>query len=299
MAPKNDDVDELFEVRNSFYIGSFQQCINEAQKLKPSNPDLVLSRDVYMYRAYAAAGRYGVVLDELSSASSPELNAVRLFADYLANPDRRDKVVSELESKMSSSVDANSDTFLLMAGSIYYHEQNYDSALRCLRQSDSLECIAMSVQCYLSLDKVDLARKEVKKMQEKDDDATLTQLAQAWFNLAVGGEKLQDAFYIFQELADKNSSTSLLLNGQASAYMQQNKMEDAEDILQEAINKDSNCPETLINMIVLSQHMGKAPEVTNRYLTQLKDSHARHPFVKDYLEKEAEFDRLATQYVSS
>ncbi|XP_036306325.1 coatomer subunit epsilon isoform X3 [Pipistrellus kuhlii] len=241
------EVDELFDVKNAFYIGSYQQCINEAQRVKPSSPERDVERDVFLYRAYLAQRKYGVVLDEIKPSSAPELQAVRMFAEYLASESQRDAVVAELDREMSRSVDVTNTTFLLMAASIYFHDQNPDAALRALRQGDSLECMAMTVQILLKLDRVDLARKELKKMQDQDEDATLTQLATAWVNLAV----------------------------------------------------DSGHPETLINLIVLSQHLGKPPEVTNRYLNQLKDAHRFHPFIKEYQAKENDFDRLILQYTPS
>nr|XP_044997968.1 coatomer subunit epsilon isoform X3 [Jaculus jaculus] len=259
------EVDELFDVKNAFYIGGYQQCINEAQRVKLSCSEREVERDVFLYRSYIAqpgketdvlqGGRakvclsgpqrkYGVVLDEIKPTSAPELQAVRMFAEYLASESRRDAIVAELDREMSRSVDVTNTTFLLMAASVYFHDQNPDAALRTLHQGDSLECMAMTVQILLKLDRLDLARKELKRMQEQDEDATLTQLATAWVGLAL----------------------------------------------------DSSHPETLINLIVLSQHLGKPPEVTNRYLSQLKDAHRVHPFIKEYQAKENDFDRLVLLY---
>lgn len=44
---------------------------------------------------------------------------------------------------------------------------------------------ALSIITYLRMNRKDLATIEYRKLREKDEDATLTQMAQAWINLAL------------------------------------------------------------------------------------------------------------------
>lgn len=159
------------------------------------------------------------------------------------------------------------------------------------------QSLVFKLQVYLKLDRLDLARKEYKKIAEKDEYATLAQLALAWLNLHVAGEKTQDAYFIFQELKDKFGPTPLLLNGQATCLLAQGRYEEAEPLLQECIDRDANFLPALINQLLLAQFTGKSLEQVNRQLNQLKDDQSEgNIFLADYKVKESEFDKLALQY---
>ena len=99
MAPSTSDhVDELFDIKNAFYTGNYQTCVNEAQKLKLSDPELSTDRDVLMYRAYLALKKFRVVLEEVGPSSKPLLQPLAMLATFLSNHSRKVAVVDSLMS---------------------------------------------------------------------------------------------------------------------------------------------------------------------------------------------------------
>lgn len=161
----------------------------------------------------------------------------------------------------------------------------------------------MAVQSLLRMNRLDVARKVLARMQEKDDDATLTQLALAWVNIETGGEKLQDAYYIFQDFADKFVPTTILLNGQAVCHLGQHKYEEASQVLRESLDKDPNNYDTLVNLIALAGNQpvesGNSADAIQRYLSQIKDSHRGSQLMIDLEKHEADFNRLCLKYSPS
>lgn len=146
--------------------------------------------------------------------------------------------------------------------------------------------MALQVQVLLKMDRPDAADKVLKAMQAVNDDATLTQLATAWVNVGLGGAKVQEAFYIFQELGDKYSWTVKLFNGSAACHMLMGQYEDAEKDLAEALNKDGKDPETLANLVVCGLHCGRRGGAKLRtYQAQLRAVAPEHPLCTGALEE--------------
>ncbi|CAL9773842.1 unnamed protein product [Musa acuminata subsp. burmannicoides] len=276
--------DLLFGLRNSFYLGAYQAAINSSDI--PNLPaDDALERDVLVHRSYIALGSYQLVINEIDSSAPTALQAVKLLAVYLSE---NKAAISSLQEWFSHAEISNNPILRLIAGTIYMYEQDYNEALKHTNSGGSMELHALNVQIFIKMHRSDYAEKQLKIMQQIDEDHTLTQLANAWLDLAMGGSKVQEAYLIFQDFSEKYQMTGTILNGKAVCCMHMNRFDEAESLLLKALNKDAKDAETLANLAVCSLHLGKP---SSRYLNQLKLSHPDHMLVRCLASTEDNFDR--------
>lgn len=279
--------DLLFGLRNNFYLGAYQAAINNSD-VPNLSPDDAVERDCLVYRSYIALGSYQLVINEIDSSAATPLQAVKLLAMYLSSPTNKETTISSLHEWLGDPAIGNNPILRLIAGIIFLHEQDYNEALKHTNVGGTMDLHALNVQIFLKMHRSDYAEKQLRVMQQIDEDHTLTQLASAWLNLAVGGSKIQEAYLIFQDFSEKYQMTSLILNGKAVCCMHMGNFDEAESLLLEALNKDAKDPETLANLVVCSLHLGKS---SSRYLNQLKLSHPDHMLVKRSSSAEESFDR--------
>lgn len=279
--------DLLFSLRNNFYLGAYQAAINNSE-VPNLSPEDAIERDSLVYRSYIALGSYQLVINEIDSSAATPLQAVKLLALYLSSPDNKETTISSIRDWLGDPAIGNNPILRLIAGIIFIHEQDYNEALKHTNVGGTMDLHALNVQIFLKMHRSDYAEKQLRVMQQIDEDHTLTQLANAWLNLAVGGSKIQEAYLIFQDFSEKYQMTSLILNGKAVCCMHMGNFDEAESLLLEALNKDAKDPETLANLVVCSLHLGKP---SSRYLNQLKLSHPDHMLVKRASSAEESFDR--------
>lgn len=111
-----------------------------------------------------------------------------------------------------------------------------------------------------------------------------------------GGDKCQEALNTFQDLGEKYNMSLLLTNGIALCHMHLGQFEDAERLLQDGLSKSATDVDTLANMVVCMNHMGKSTDQITRYTSQLRAISPSHPWVVRYNDLDASFDRCAAQF---
>lgn len=290
-------MEDLFELRNYFYLGNFSAAVTEGETISVDDQGSQIERDVILKRIQVAQGNHKSVIEAVSDASHVSLQAVKLLSTLLSDPSSRDSVVMQIAAWLADDVALASESLVLMCAIIYAHVGDFDNALRTASRSSGLEHISLKVQVLLQMDRVDVAEKEVARMQRIDEDATLTQLAAAWVHLAKGGSGAQEAVYVYQDLLERHGSTDSILNGLALCHLALGKPDDAERVLQEAISKNPNHAETLINTVACAKYKNKPAELVGRYVERLTQIAPGCAWLEDMSTKENEFASLASRLI--
>ncbi|RUP44245.1 coatomer epsilon subunit-domain-containing protein, partial [Jimgerdemannia flammicorona] len=258
-----DSVDELFAIRNLFSLGAYQTLINEVSSSRAPLSDAAKQEaKSYLYRSYIAQGKYNLVISELKDSQIPEQHAIRLLAIYLQAKSKGDNTNKETTVKRVTELLAESTNVVnslvqLVAGTVLYNEGLLEDALKVLHHHGKnlevrkrfthycevylkLEPGAIAgnnvLSSFMTIDRLDLARKEVAAAKQWSEDAMLAQLLEAWVDLRIGGDKYKEAFYIFEEFAQSHSANTVkVLNGQAVANIALARYPEAESLLLEAL----------------------------------------------------------------
>lgn len=208
-------------------------------------------------------------------------------------------IITELQQLVSDPSNASATAQLIAAQTFLSHGEMTKEALSCVHLGNTMEHLALAAQIYIRMDRLDLAKKTLASMKLTDEEAVLTQLCAIYINLAVGRSEVQEAIHTLGSLTEQYGNSPLLLNLNASAYIIAGRYDDAQTCLTEAISEEEGTgtsSDTLINLVVCYQQLGKGMDAIGPVLEQLKSGYASHPFVQGLARVEGAFERESVKY---
>ncbi|KAJ4151038.1 hypothetical protein LMH87_011758 [Akanthomyces muscarius] len=280
---------ELINIHNHFHQGQYQEVVDfDTSSFSPDNE---LPARLLVLRARIALGQAQEVLADVKGASEPELQAAGALAQQALG--KTDAAVSTVEKLAASHAD--NVGVQIIGGTVLQAAGKSEEALSLLSQHQgSLDAVALIAQIHLQQNRTDLALKEVTAARRWAQDSLLVNLAESWVGLRVGGEKYQQAFYVFEELAQAPATSSISsLVSQAVCELHLGRTEEAQAALDQAIQKAPESTDAIANMLVLKVVSGAdSDELT----ATLKKIAPKHQLLVDLEEKSAAFDAAASKY---
>lgn len=288
--------EEARSLRNFFVTGLYENVINEAES--SSDP----ASRVYYFRALLETDPEQV-FKEINDSAPTALQAIKLLGTFRrAESEQRELVHETLNEWLSDSIVCNDPTLRLIASYIYFEEENYKEALKLVANAgENLEQLAMQVMIYMKISRMDLAAKAVKNMSDIDDDDALSQLCTSWLYITQGGEKLQEASFLLQELIDKFGKSEAMLISLGVCHMHMNNFTEANTYLKQARaltvqDKKVTSPDTMINFISCLLHAKGNPAILAKIQSELEEKNQSSTWVQQQQNLSQQFDQHAATY---
>ncbi|KAM0511480.1 hypothetical protein ACHAPE_009834 [Trichoderma viride] len=280
---------ELINIHTHFYQSQYQEVIDFDTSSFSAENELPVR--VLKLRARIALGQAEDVIADVAGEAVPDLEAVGALAEYSLG--KTDSALGTIEKLASSAAD--NVTVQVVGGTVLQAAGKSEEALALLSQHQgSLDAVALIVQIHLQQNRTDLALKEVTAARRWAQDSLLVNLAEAWVGVRVGGEKYQQAFYVYEELAQGSSTFSVpSLIAQSVCEIHLGRLEEAQSALQQAIEKDPKNAEGIANLLVLNSISGNN---TDELFESLKQANPNHQLLLDLEEKSSLFDKAAAKY---
>jgi len=203
-------------------------------------------------------------------------------------------ILSELQAVVSDP-SATPTAQLVAAQTFLSHGDMTKEALQCVHLGTTMEHLALTVQIYLRMDRIDLAKKTLNAMRSTDEESVLTQLCAVHVNIVTGRSEALDAVHTLTSLTEQYGACVTLLNLTAVALMVAGRYDEAENTLAEAASEGEDV-DTLINLIVCYQHQGKGMNVIGPVLERVKGTYPNHSFVQGLARVEGAFERESVKY---
>ncbi|KAL9129422.1 MAG: hypothetical protein Q9217_002127 [Psora testacea] len=282
--------EKLLNIHNAFHQGQYLAVVNfDISSLSAENQ---VPARVLQLRAQIANGQAKDVLAGVKrKGDAPDFEAVKAFA--LLSTGQTSGAVKAIENLAESH--SENATVQLLGGTVLQAAGKTEEALSLLsKHQGSLDAVALIVQIHLQQNRTDLAQKEVQAARKWAQDNLLVNIAESWVGLRVGGERYQQAFYVFEEMAQApGASGTKSLVCQAVAELHLGRLPEAEAALEQAIQRDSEDIAAIANYVVSRVVSGKG---AGEKQAELESKAPEHSMLLDLQEKSRMFDQAAAKY---
>lgn len=306
-----------------------------------NSPDYAQAR-LFQARAYIALNKPKEALNLLGpDDASLSARAVRALARYVAK-DNTEKVLEELRDlsvEIDESVDEKEKGLVrVVAGTAFTLEGEVEEALETLGAGSDVEdldayvllvpirfirdstplfpySVALIVQIYLSINRVDLAKKEFDRARKWAEDDLLLQQIEASIGLLTGKDSYSNPHsYYVEQLHNPSFSSAHLLLSRGVTHLLRGELPEAQSDFSEAQKEDRGVTADALAGSVVASELGSTAKVdalwryvaddsgyefgVNPYVfsSRLQTEYPNHPLVVSVAKRETEFDELAAKY---